>query len=144
MGFTLTCLACGQGNRIPRDKLASGPKCGTCGALLIRGEPVEISLETLEKAQRRDELPLIVDLWASWCGPCRMMAPHFAEAARKMQGRARFAKLDTEAFPQAGQRYAVRGIPLLIAFSKGREKSRRTGVLPEQDIVAWVTGEVGA
>lgn len=141
MGLKLTCLDCGQTNRVPEERLGAGPKCGTCGASLMAAKPVEISLDILRKAQATDEVPLIVDFWAAWCGPCRMMAPEFAKAAEMLKGRVRFAKLDTEAYPAAGARYGIRGIPLLIAFRKGREIGRRAGVTPAGEIAAWVAAE---
>jgi len=100
-------------------------------------------LDILEKAQRIDDIPLVVDFWATWCQPCRMMAPEFATAAKALAGKARFAKLDTEAFPAAGARFGIRGIPLLLAFRRGQEIGRHTGLASAQDIVGWVNASVG-
>ena len=139
-GLRLTCLECGQANRVPQDRLGAGPKCGTCGARLIEGKPKDVSLDILRKAQKTDDLPLVVDFWAAWCGPCRMMGPEFSKAAAELKGKARFAKLDTEAFPQSGQIYGIRGIPLMIKFQGGKERGRQTGALQSGGIVQWVRG----
>jgi thioredoxin 2 len=140
MSIKLACLVCGQGNRVPEARLGSGPICGTCGAGLIADKPSEISFDILEKAARIDDLPLVVDFWAAWCGPCKMMAPEFAKASKELKGRARFAKLNTETYPQAGGRYGIRGIPLLIAFRRGQEIKRQAGAIASAQIVEWAAG----
>lgn len=134
----LTCLDCGQVNRVPVDKLGAGAKCGTCGARLMSGKVAEIDLATLEKAARHDELPLVVDFWAPWCGPCRMMAPEFSKAAQELGSQARLVKLNTEAHPKAGAKYGIRGIPTMAGFVGGREKARQSGAMPSAQIVNWV------
>lgn len=137
-GVKLTCLDCGQMNKIPGDKLQAGPKCGTCGAPLMPGKVVEVDPAILEKASKRDDIPLVVDFWAPWCGPCRMMAPEFSKAAQTLNGQARLVKLNTEDHQQAGMKYNIRGIPTMVAFERGREAKRQSGAMREAQIVGWV------
>lgn len=132
----VTCLECGQVNRAPKDKLA-GAKCGTCGAKLAPAKAVEVDLATLQKAARNDEVPLVVDFWAPWCGPCRMMAPEFSKAAQSLSGDVRLVKLNTEDHPAASQKYAIRGIPTMIGFCSGREVKRQAGAMAGAQIQAW-------
>lgn len=134
----LTCLSCGQMNRLPEERLAAGPKCGVCGAPLIPEKPVSVDFQTLEKAAKSDELPLLVDYWAPWCGPCRMMAPEFEKAAGLLKGQARLAKIDTERNPDATVRWNIRGIPAFILFREGRERARLSGARPAGQLVEWV------
>ncbi|MEI4471565.1 thioredoxin domain-containing protein [Frigidibacter sp. MR17.24] len=139
----LTCLACGQANRVPAERLGAGPKCGTCGAGLVTGKVAAIDAAIHAKA-KGDDLPLVVDYWAAWCGPCRAMAPEFARASETLKGRVRFAKLDTEAAPKVSQQLGIRGIPLLILWRGGRELGRAAGQRPAAQIVQFLQDKAGA
>ena len=113
-------------------------KCGTCCAKLISTKAVAVDFATLQKAAKNDELPLVVDFWAPWCGPCKMMGPEFSKAADVLAGKARLVKLNTEDEPKAGQVYGIRGIPTMISFDGGKEKKRQSGAMRAGEIVGWV------
>lgn len=134
----LTCASCGQANRVPATRLADAPKCGVCGAVLVDGKVAELDAAMHDKVTRGDSLPVLVDYWAPWCGPCRMMAPEFAKAASALTGEARLMKLNTEDHPQISTRAGIRGIPALILYRHGREIARLAGARPAADIVAFV------
>lgn len=134
----LCCAECGQMNRVPVARLTAGPKCGVCGAALVDGRVMALDAAAHDKAVRGDDLPLLVDYWAAWCGPCRMMAPEFAKAAKVLAPAVRLAKLDTEAHPGVAQRAAIRGIPALILYRHGREVARLAGARPAAEIVDFV------
>lgn len=136
----LTCLDCGQINRLPEEKLGGSAKCGTCGAKLMPGKAVEVDLATLQKAARNDDLPIVVDFWAPWCGPCRMMGPEYSKAASALKQQARLVKLNTEQHQAAGAKYGIRGIPTMALFANGREKARQSGVMQSTAIVNWFKG----
>ncbi|WP_417671826.1 thioredoxin TrxC [Roseibium sp.] len=140
----LTCATCGQINRVPLAKLTAGPKCGSCGDRLMTGNVAELDVRTHDKATRTDEVPLVVDYWAPWCGPCRMMAPEFAKAAKALSAHARFGKINTEDFPTVSQRLGIRGIPLLVLWHKGREVARLSGARPAGEIETFVRKAVAA
>lgn len=133
----LTCTTCGTGNRVPVSRLADGPKCGSCGDALMPGSVLELDAASHDKATRGDEVPILVDYWASWCGPCRMMAPEFAKAAKALSPDVRLAKLNTEDHPAISQRAGIRGIPALILYHRGREVARLAGARPAADIIAF-------
>jgi thioredoxin 2 len=140
----LTCLECGALNRVAAAKLSSGPKCGVCGAKLSDGKVRELDPKTLLKAIKNDGTPLVVDFWAPWCGPCRMMAPEFAKASQELGPNVRFAKINTEDFPEVSQMNNIRGIPAMIVYRDGREVARQAGAMPAAQIANFVRSKTGA
>ncbi|AQS47543.1 thiol reductase thioredoxin [Thioclava nitratireducens] len=139
--YRVTCLDCGQANRVPAEKLGANPKCGTCGGWLVSHKVTEVDFKTLAKAEK-DDLPLLVDFWAPWCGPCKAMAPQFNMAAEKLTPHVRLAKINTQVNPTATQRYRIQGIPAFILFQKGREVARAAGARPAGDLVNFVKSKI--
>jgi thioredoxin 2 len=127
---TLPCGACGRWNMIAARRMSDGPKCGVCAAPLKLDHPVLLTDATFDRVIRETTLPVLVDFYADWCGPCRMMAPAVDELARTSAGRALVAKLDTDASQKVAARYQIRGIPTVIVFRNGREERRQSGVMP--------------
>jgi thioredoxin 2 len=133
----IVCPYCSATNRIPAVRLQEAPSCGKCHNPLFSGQPLEVAAATFKKHIERDEIPLLVDFWAPWCGPCKMMTPAFQQAAAQLEPRVRLLKVNTEAEQQLGAQFNIRSIPTLALFHKGREVARQSGAMGAADIVRW-------
>lgn len=132
----IACAHCGAVNRLSADRLADDPDCGRCHRALLDGQPVELSDLNFDAFVRQTTLPVLVDFWAPWCGPCRQMAPQFEAAARQLKGRALLVKVNSDDSPQASAKFAIRSIPTLVRLQAGAELRRQSGALPLAQIVA--------
>ncbi|HVE53626.1 MAG TPA: thioredoxin TrxC [Ramlibacter sp.] len=138
----VVCPHCHTTNRVHQDDLGQGPDCGSCHRALFTGAPVNLTATEFERHVARSQLPVLVDFWAPWCGPCRMMAPAFEQAATQLEPRAQLVKVNTDEAQGVGARLNIRSIPTLALFVGGREVARQAGAMGASDIVRWTQSQL--
>jgi thioredoxin 2 len=143
-GIHVVCGHCDSVVRVPGDRLDQSPQCPKCHNALLGGEPMALRTASFDKHASRNDLPLVVDVWAPWCGPCRMMAPHYEEAARRFATRARFAKINSDEEPNLSARFGIRGIPTLLVFKNGKETARQSGAMELGTLSRWLDAALAA
>jgi thioredoxin 2 len=139
----IVCPSCAAVNRLPADRPAHKARCGSCKEPLFTGHPAEANGTMFEKQVARSSVPVVVDVWAPWCGPCRMMAPAFEQAAKELEPKVRFLKLNSDEEQQAAGRLGIRGIPTMILYAGGREVARQSGAMSAGQITGWIRQHLG-
>lgn len=137
-GLHIICPHCNTINQLPASRLEERPNCGKCHQALFNSKPVNLDTTQFTRYLEHNDIPVLVDFWAEWCGPCKMMAPQFASAAGLLEPKMRLAKVDIEAHSSLASRYAIQSIPMIVLFHRGKEIGRNAGVMGSQDLVRWV------
>jgi len=138
----IVCPSCNATNRIPSAKLSENPSCGKCHGALFTGKPVELNSNNYQQNINRNDVPVVVDFWAPWCGPCKSMAPAFEQASAELSPEVRLAKLNTEEEQTIAGHLNIRSIPTMVLFKNGREVTRQSGAMHAADIKAWVKNNI--
>ncbi|MBX3553100.1 MAG: thioredoxin TrxC [Pseudolabrys sp.] len=140
----IVCPHCSAINRIPAHRAAKAANCGTCKKPLFVAAPLDVDRASLARQIEKSSIPVLVDVWAPWCGPCRMMGPEFAEAARVLEPDVRLLKLNSQDEPEAARQFGIQGIPTMLLFVNGREAARISGAMRAAQIVSWARGHAAA
>lgn len=139
----VVCPACNQVNRVREDRLADGPKCGVCKEALFTGHPIDLHSGNFQQHLTRNDMPVVVDFWAPWCGPCKIMAPTFEQATKRLEPFVRLGKLNTDREPAIATRFGIQGIPTVMILQAGQEIDRRAGVMDLDILIRWIQSHLG-